>query len=26
MGISSGGWLLMETSHGLQTWTSWFMF
>jgi len=23
---SSGGWLLMETSHGLQTWTSWFMF
>jgi len=26
MGISSGGWLLMETSHGLLTWTSWFMF
>jgi len=26
MGISSGGWLLMETSYGLQTWTSWLMF
>jgi len=23
---SSGGWLVMTTSHGHPTWTSWFMF
>jgi len=23
---SSGGWLVMETSHSHPTWTSWFMF